>query len=965
MLNKWIKAKSDRWYESQDCTIAPMIDYMISARKLRDAQIEAIKIYLYLKIVHGARPLYDLVTEGAFLSLDISNLELSDKTKNALREDAALAMLYELASQHDENYQFISRETVNLISKYPEKVNAKEFWKQFFYETDYTDYLFSLPMGSGKTFLMAAFIYLDLYFALNEPNNPAFAHNFIVLAPSGLKSSVVPSLKTIQRFDPSWVIPEPTASSLKRELKFELLDQQRSAKRSNKTKNPNVQKLALYQPFESLFGLVAVTNAEKVILDRITEAQGQLNFFEDSDDDLDRQANELRNLIGKIPSLSIFIDEVHHAATDEKKLRGVVNRWAKKETINSVISFTGTPYLAKKERFTVANNLKIGMSEITNVVFYYPLVKGIGNFLKKPMVRISTNRNRLHIVEDGLRIFFDRYIGTVYGDGCVAKIAIYCGLIASLEEEIYPVAEKVAREYGLDPNISILKFYRAGGGKGKKYKLPAENELAFQALDQPFSKVRIVLLAQIGKEGWDCRSLTGVILSQEGDCPTNMVLQTSCRCLRQTERNAQESALIVLNDGNAQLLNRQLAEQQKTDLHEFQKGGRSFLTPLKRYDRSNKLKLPRLSYYQMSVQYLAHDIEQEPDPRDKLSLVVDQSRNRDIIQWTQTFTGEESQKDVVTKEYGKRVANFLEFQNDIVRGSFGKLKFSNLKLYLDQIKDIYEQIIAVNENGIVVYSSFYDYEAVLSGIRKAFYPERDLIVKEELIKGDATLLDLTHFKEEFETEYPEKYIPNVEDTNKIILRDKGKLYVPDKIKKTAMLLRETANDAMADDLLNKYSVSGKVDRSYHYLPYRTDSQFEQKFLSDVLSYQVLDDLDLEVYYNGDEQFTEFRLRCYEKIGSQWNYLGRYTPDFIVLQRKNGQIHKTLIIETKGQLFAYDPKFIAKKLFVQKVFCPENNARFGYERFRYVYLEDTLDEITRISRTIEMMKDFFKEDATCL
>lgn len=28
-------------------------------------------------------------------------------------------------------------------------------------------------MGAGKTFLMSAFIYLDLYFAMNEPYNKA------------------------------------------------------------------------------------------------------------------------------------------------------------------------------------------------------------------------------------------------------------------------------------------------------------------------------------------------------------------------------------------------------------------------------------------------------------------------------------------------------------------------------------------------------------------------------------------------------------------------------------------------------------------------------------------------------------------------------------------------------------------------------------------------------------------------
>ena len=51
---------------------------------------------------------------------------------------------------------------------------------------------------------------------------------------------------------------------------------------------------------------------------------GQINMFEESEDDKDRQANELRNLIGKLPSLSIFIDEVHHAVSDEIMLRAVV-----------------------------------------------------------------------------------------------------------------------------------------------------------------------------------------------------------------------------------------------------------------------------------------------------------------------------------------------------------------------------------------------------------------------------------------------------------------------------------------------------------------------------------------------------------------------------------------------------------------------------------------------------------------
>ena len=159
----------------------------------------------------------------------------------------------------------------------------------------------------------------------------------------------MPSLKTIQRFDPSWVIPQPAASEIKRQISFEVLDQNKTAKKSNKTKNPNVQKIANHQPLSELFGLVAVTNAEKVILDRIQEV-GADQLFEESDDEKDRQANELRNLIGKLPGLSIFIDEVHHAVSDEIKLRAVVSKWAKNQTVNSVVGFSGTPYLEKAEK---------------------------------------------------------------------------------------------------------------------------------------------------------------------------------------------------------------------------------------------------------------------------------------------------------------------------------------------------------------------------------------------------------------------------------------------------------------------------------------------------------------------------------------------------------------------------------------------------------------------------------------
>lgn len=409
MFYRMITNARNRWLTSQDCTVKDLIGYIESTGQMRDAQVDAVKTYLFLKIGCDSKPLSSLFREGCFNTLDLQTVELSTTTRIYLEGHPAAAALLEYACLKNDAGEQVSQKMEQQIRKAPESIDYQRFFYDAFYGVSYTDYLFSLPMGAGKTYLMAAFIYLDLYFAMNEPQAPAFAHNFIIFAPSGLKSSVVPSLKTIQKFDPAWVIPEPSASAIKRMLSFEVLDQNKAANKSNKIKNPNVQKIANHQPLSELFGLVAVTNAEKVILDRIQEKDGQISWFDESNDDKDRQANELRNLIGKLPALSIFIDEVHHAVSNEIKLRAVVNHWTEGGTVNSVIGFSGTPYLEKAEKITVTDKLTVGTAEITNTVYYYPLVDGVGNFLKYPTVKIADIANSSRIIENGVREFLDTY----------------------------------------------------------------------------------------------------------------------------------------------------------------------------------------------------------------------------------------------------------------------------------------------------------------------------------------------------------------------------------------------------------------------------------------------------------------------------------------------------------------------------------------------------------------------------
>ena len=622
-------------------------------------------------------------------------------------------------------------------------------------------------MGAGKTYLMAAFIYLDLYFANNEPDNPAFAHNFIVFAPSGLKSSVVPSLRTIQKFDPAWVIPEPAASRLKRQISFEVLDQGKAASKYNKTKNHNVQKIANHQPLSDLFGLVAVTNAEKVILDRIKETKGQLSFFEESDDDKDRQANELRNLIGKLPGLAIFIDEVHHAVSDEIKLRAVVNRWAENDTVNSVIGFSGTPYLEKAEKISVTDKLSVATAEIANIVYYYPLIAGVGNFLKRPVVKISDVADSSVIIEAGIREFLDAYKDKVYAGGLTAKLGIYCGTIEKLEELVYPLVSRVVAEYSL-PSDVILKFHKGN----KQYPQPADSQMQFDTLDSPISNIRIVLLVQIGKEGWDCRSLTGIVLSQEGDCPKNMVLQTSCRCLRQVEKNAPETALIYLNDTNADKLNAQLKQQHHISLKELTEVNSEKLT-LNRYDRTAYLKLPKIDFYQLRVNYQTLMLEAANPVRDIPHADREAKLTQSVVKATD-FTMEVQSICVDDKERGTIPATFSAWLMDIVKGSFGTLSMANLKPHEDALHQLFLTITYLAGDSRY-FSSKYDRRTVEANVRKSFCDRRSFTTTEERIPQKSSLLNIAHFTPTVKTSTPAEYFPEQSLVERIILDDKGKL----------------------------------------------------------------------------------------------------------------------------------------------------------------------------------------------
>ena len=57
MFYKMIENKCTQWYESERCTVKNLIEYIEKTGQMRDAQIEAIKVYLFLKIACECKPL--------------------------------------------------------------------------------------------------------------------------------------------------------------------------------------------------------------------------------------------------------------------------------------------------------------------------------------------------------------------------------------------------------------------------------------------------------------------------------------------------------------------------------------------------------------------------------------------------------------------------------------------------------------------------------------------------------------------------------------------------------------------------------------------------------------------------------------------------------------------------------------------------------------------------------------------
>ena len=952
---------------------------------MRDAQIESIRTYLYLKIACGNKPLWKLFAEGAFNDLDyeLNPAEYGTNTYQTIKNNAGAMALMQYAQPDPQSAPKLPK-LKELLRIKAEDIDYEAAFKSIFYDEDYTDYVFSLPMGAGKTYLMAAFIYIDLYFANKDKSNPVWAHNFMIFAPSGTKSSILPSLRNIMRFDPSWVIPEPEASKLRRIVTFEILDQQKTAKDSNQIKNPNALKINNHQPYDEMMGLVAITNAEKVILDRVEKKDAQPELFQTPEQKKEweqiRVANELRDVIGRIPNLAIFVDEVHHVADKDNKLKQVIEKWTEGKTFNGMIGFSGTPYLKKPYRITIGTEQPLKDSSMAMVVYYYPLTSGIKNFLKTPRIEDSELPSR-ELLDKGVRDFLDNYMDVTYdiaGDGKPrkAKLAIFCRSIANLERDVYPQVSQIVAEYGMSASDVLLAYHKGGKEGNETFPAPKDAEQEFQRLDEDSQK-RIVLLVRIGQEGWDCKSLAGVIMAYEPDSksPQNSVLQRTCRCLRQAVKFEDETALIWLNRANAAYLDQQLREEQNSSLAEIRAAAEKDAPHQRRYSRMGRQRVPEIPFYQLELNHVEKINEVKPDTKAVLE-------NEDILIKAKLYERDTKNIEIEILDSTTDIAGhevpmtFTEWFYLILKEGTHFPDEEMLLAYEPQLRKIFSTISTEKEDGRYL-SAEYDHEAIREAIRRAFLTERTAEYRREEIRRDAHIMVIRHNGEteeindnrrlaDFQPADENKYFPNQQTVKEIVSADDNPPSLSEDEREYVDFLRQKGDVEKADRMERRFLEDHQLspnarhkDATYQYLPYRFDSDLERDFFRDILA--SVQEQHLEMYFNGDEQFTSFIIKPYKITGNEWEALQQYVPDFLVLSRKeDGSIDRVLIIETKGQLYA--DSFKDKKDYMNGTFKEINRNRDGLPHFDFLYLEadkdnKNLPQLEEKAR--KQIKDFFK------
>lgn len=587
-LHQTLALRVDEWrkqgYPAEDFpAIAEILGFAVedeganALRFLRRAQFVALETYWYLRLELGT-PTIPALYEKLYPKLKdrLSAMGVSPKLFEAADYDYD-ALIERIKSDNAfvrQHHLESLRETLNL---------------------DYPSYILALAMGAGKTILMGTIVATEFAMAQEYPDGP-FVQNALIFAPG---KTIIESLREIADIPFNHILPprmyKPFAAGLK--LTF--------------TRDGEKELSGVV--WGSLWNIV-VTNTEKIRIQKTT-ARGRkrdqiaLPFAGQQDHDAEI-ANLRLQAIASLPHLAVFSDEAHHtygqkllgkwaksSQTGEyefqeqgiKKVRRTVDYLAQETNLVVVVNTTGTPYFERQP--------------LRDVVVWY----GLGEGIRDGVLKEVANNIQVFDLDGGetedlitriVHDFVDDYWPVTIEDGSPARLALYFPQTEAMDE-LRPAVESALALKGIDPT-SVLPVHSKSTDETKR--------AFYRVANDPTSPHRIILLVNMGTEGWNCPSLFATGLIRKLKSSNNFVLQAATRCLRQVPGNSRP-ARIYLTIENRKLLEKQLQETYGTSIKELQQD------QAERIEKEVVLRKPRLPTLLLKKRVLRYRRVQQPDGR--------------------------------------------------------------------------------------------------------------------------------------------------------------------------------------------------------------------------------------------------------------------------------------------------------------------------------------------------------------
>ena len=786
--------------------VSEILEYAIlpesrTLRYLRAAQLQALETYWYLRLVEGTPHIFDLYQRYYPRVGDILNALGLDR--EAIKDFVLNEGLEALWDRIREGGRFVKTHKLESI-----------------HETltlAYPSYILALAMGAGKTMLIGAIIAAEFALALEYPDAP-FIQNALVFAP-GL--TILESLRELAELSYDKILPPRLHRPF--EASYKLL-----FTRDGEKDLPVIR--------GSRYNIV-VTNTEKIRIQKRTRRHHtwtQMEFeFRVA------QSEEVANLrlqaIASLPNLGIFSDEAHHTYGTEigkrlKRVRQTVDYLHEKTDLICVINTTGTPYYERQP--------------LRDVVIWYGLSQGIrDNILKAVDGSIFAydfdNRNADQFVGEVVRDFIRTYGDVTLPNGAPSKLAIYFPQIKDLVE-LRPIVDTTLMGLGYPTDLVISNHSESTDAE----------EAAFNRLNNPDARHRVILLVNRGTEGWNCPSLFACALARKLKTSQNFVLQASSRCLRQIPGNPHK-ARIYLSADNRAALDRQLQETYGETISDLRMAGQDL--------RSARLVVRKIDLPPLVVTKIVKQVvPADNGPLPPLTLTLPTIPAETVL-LRRTFTPQEGTgRGALLQQVGEE-QTAVEIRGPDLYTAATQLaavyRLDTLQLYT-QIKDLYG-------GGAIVPDSHLP--ALAAQIEESTCRYR---VQEEEVEQALALLK------------PEGFTVERDGDNLVY---------------TAEITYHKSREHLLltwDEMLARNP--GRF--GFHYTPYNFDSNPEKDFFRQLLEAINIEPDQVEnVYFTGaltDPRKTDFFVEYLGVDGKPH----RYSPDF-VLRRKDG---RCCIIEIKAE-----------------------------------------------------------------